>query len=67
MRVRSGWLRAVSAAAVILGGSLAAEAQEIRIWTLTFANDSANRAWQEIIKQFQDANPGDDQSRTTRN
>ena len=58
MRVLSGLLRAASAAALILGGSLAAEAQEIKIWTLTFANDSANRAWQEIIKQFQDANAG---------
>ena len=58
MRVTSGWLRAVSAAAVILGGSLAAEAQEIKFWTLSFDNPNVAKAFDTIIKDFEAANPG---------
>jgi raffinose/stachyose/melibiose transport system substrate-binding protein len=35
-----------------------AEAQEIKLWTLNFANDSANKAFQSIVQQFEKANPG---------
>jgi raffinose/stachyose/melibiose transport system substrate-binding protein len=55
---RTKWLRWASAAALVLGGALSAEAQEIKFWTLNFANDSANRAFQSIVKQFEEANPG---------
>jgi raffinose/stachyose/melibiose transport system substrate-binding protein len=58
MRVSTRWVRFASAAALILGGALSAGAQEIKFWTLNFANDSANRAFQSIVKQFEDANPG---------
>ena len=58
MRFPTQWLRFASAAALVLGGAMAAQAQEIKLWTLNFANDSANQAFQSIIKQFQDANPG---------
>ena len=58
MQFRVQWLRAASAAAMIFAGGCAAQAQEIKLWTLNFANDSANQAFQSIIKQFQDANPG---------
>jgi raffinose/stachyose/melibiose transport system substrate-binding protein len=47
--------------AVALLGSLAggkAEAVEVKFWTLNFANQSANDAFQDIIKHFQAANPG---------
>ena len=43
---------------MIFGGAWAAQAQEIKLWTLNFSNDSANQGFQAIIKQFQDANPG---------
>ncbi len=58
MRAPRQWLRFCSAAALVLGGALSAQAQEIKFWTLNFANDSANRAFQSIVKQFEDANPG---------
>ena len=58
MRVSSGWLRAVAAAAVILGGSLAAEAQEIKFWTLSFDNPNVAKTFDTIIKDFESANPG---------
>ncbi len=58
MRISVKWLRFVSAAALLLGVSAAANAQEIKLWTLNFANDSANQAFQGIVKQFQAANPG---------
>jgi raffinose/stachyose/melibiose transport system substrate-binding protein len=45
-------------AATALVGSVSAQAQEIKLWTLNFANDSANQAFQSIVKQFQGANPG---------
>jgi raffinose/stachyose/melibiose transport system substrate-binding protein len=35
-----------------------AAADEVKIWTLTFDNDSANVAWDKIIKDFEAANPG---------
>ena len=53
MRFPTQWLRFASAAAFVLGGAMAAQAQEIKFWTLNFANDSANQAFQSIIKQFQ--------------
>lgn len=46
-------------AAFCLSTALAvpALAGEVKIWTLSFANDSANRAWTKIIEDFQAANP----------
>ena len=52
-----------------IGGALAAlclttalsapvHAGEVKIWTLSFANDSANQAWNKIIADFEAANPG---------
>lgn len=49
-----------------LGGALAAlclstalaQAGEVKIWTLTFSNESANAAWEQIIADFETANPG---------
>jgi raffinose/stachyose/melibiose transport system substrate-binding protein len=35
-----------------------ARADEIKFWTLNFANDSANKAFQGIISEFEKANPG---------
>jgi raffinose/stachyose/melibiose transport system substrate-binding protein len=35
-----------------------ATAGEVKIWTLTFDNNSANVAWDKIIKEFEAANPG---------
>lgn len=57
MCIPTPWLRWGSAAALFIGASMA-QAQEIKFWTLNFANDSANRAFQSIVKQFEDANPG---------
>lgn len=47
-------------AALCLSTTLAstALAGEVKIWTLTFANDSANAAWTKIISDFEAANPG---------
>ncbi len=44
-------------AALCLSTALA-NAGEVKIWTLTFANDSANQAWAKIIADFEAANPG---------
>jgi raffinose/stachyose/melibiose transport system substrate-binding protein len=59
MRKRNALAVTLSALAMTVGfaGSQAAAA-EVKVWTLTFANDSANRAWQRIIKEFEAANPG---------
>lgn len=35
-----------------------AQSQEIKLWTLNFANDSANQAFQSIVGAFEKANPG---------
>lgn len=47
-------------AALCLTTSLTAPALagEVKIWTLSFANDSANVAWAKIIADFEAANPG---------
>ncbi|MCV3210175.1 extracellular solute-binding protein [Mesorhizobium sp. YC-39] len=39
-------------------GAGTASAQEVKVWTLTFANDSANKAWQKIVSDYEAANPG---------
>ena len=46
---------ATTVAMTVAGSALAGE---VKVWTLTFANDSANQAWQQIIKDFEAANPG---------
>lgn len=40
-----------------LGAAGSAMAGEVKIWTLSFANDSANQAWAKIIADFEAANP----------
>ncbi|MBX5294717.1 extracellular solute-binding protein [Rhizobium sp. NLR15a] len=35
-----------------------ANAEELKVWTLTFDNDSANMAWDKIVNDFETANPG---------
>ena len=52
------WLRWASAAALVLGSVLSAEAQEIKFWTLTFDNPDVTKAFNTIIKDFEAANPG---------
>nr|WP_246731762.1 extracellular solute-binding protein [Methylocapsa sp. S129] len=43
---------------MMMAAAVPAHAQAIKLWTLNFANDSANQAFQSIIKQFETANPG---------
>ncbi len=49
-------LSALAMSAALVSG--AANAGEVKIWTLTFDNNSANVAWDKIIKEFETANPG---------
>lgn len=49
-------LSALAMSAALVSG--AAKAGEVKIWTLTFDNNSANVAWDKIIKEFEAANPG---------
>ena len=58
MRVPTQWLRFASAAALVVGGALSAEAQEIKFWTLTFDNPNVTKSFDKIIKDFEAANPG---------
>jgi raffinose/stachyose/melibiose transport system substrate-binding protein len=51
-------LRGLAVATGILALASSAQAQEIKLWTLNFANDSANKAFQSIVQQFEKANPG---------
>lgn len=57
MKKRTALAATLSALAITAGFGQAA-AEELKVWTLTFANDSANVAWQKIIKDFEAANPG---------
>ena len=47
---------ALTLAAILAGGAVRAD--ELKVWTLTFDNNSANAAWTKIIKDFEAANPG---------
>ena len=58
MRIPNSWLGIASAAALVLGGTLSAEAQEIKFWTLSFDNPNVGKAFEKIIKDFEAANPG---------
>ena len=58
MRVPTRWLRFAAAATLVLGGALAADAQEIKFWTLTFDNPNVTKSFDKIIKDFEAANPG---------
>jgi raffinose/stachyose/melibiose transport system substrate-binding protein len=51
----AGWAMVVPMTACASSGALA---QEIPLWTLNFVNDSANKAFQSIVKEFEIANPG---------
>lgn len=55
---RTYGLRVIAGAALLASAAGAVQAAEIKLWTLNFANDSANRAYQDIVKQFEAANPG---------
>jgi raffinose/stachyose/melibiose transport system substrate-binding protein len=58
-----------TAGALALGASLwagAASAQEVKVWVLSFANESANRAWDKIVADFEAANPDIDVQIETR-
>ena len=39
------------------GAANSAVAGDVKIWTLTFASDTANKAWTKIIADFEAANP----------
>ena len=41
-----------------LGAATSALAGDVKVWTLTFANDAGNQAWTKIIAEFEAANPG---------
>ena len=58
MRVSAQWMRWGTAAALAIFASFAAEAQEIKFWTLTFDNPNVTKAFDKIIKDFEAANPG---------
>jgi len=58
MSVSARWLRWGVAAALAIGASFAAQAQEIKFWTLTFDNPNVTKAFGKIIKDFEAANPG---------
>lgn len=46
------------AALLSVCGAASAQAQQIKFWTLNFNNESENAAFQSIVKQFEQANPG---------
>jgi raffinose/stachyose/melibiose transport system substrate-binding protein len=52
------WVLGLAAAVGAVCLSTASQADEIKFWTLNFANDSANKAFQTIIQQFEKDNPG---------
>lgn len=58
MGVHWRWLRTAAVSAGILGLASAAEAQEIKFWTLSFDNPNVAKAFETIIKDFDAANPG---------
>lgn len=58
MRVSAQWMRWGTAVALAICASFAAEAQEIKFWTLTFDNPNVTKAFDKIIKDFEAANPG---------
>jgi len=60
MRFKQVVNRALSALVLstVVGGAVAASAQDLKIWTLTFDSDEVYSAWTEIIKAFEAANPG---------
>jgi raffinose/stachyose/melibiose transport system substrate-binding protein len=41
-----------------LGAATTAMAGDVKVWTLNFANDTANKSWAKIISDFEAANPG---------
>ncbi len=58
MRMRNALAATLSVLAITAGlGMTSAAAEELKVWTLSFDNDSANVAWKKIIEEFQAANP----------
>jgi raffinose/stachyose/melibiose transport system substrate-binding protein len=49
---------ALGAAALMMSAVAPAHATEIHFWTLTFDNDAVGKAYQQIISDFEKANPG---------
>ena len=59
MGVQWGWFRTAAMTAGIFGlAGAAAQAQEIKFWTLSFDNPSMAKSFESIIKDFETANPG---------
>jgi raffinose/stachyose/melibiose transport system substrate-binding protein len=58
MRMSTRWAKWASAAALVLSSSFAADAQEIKFWTLTFDNPAVTKSFDTIIRDFEAANPG---------
>ena len=52
------WFRTATIAAGMLGVAGAAQAQELKFWTLSFDNPNMAKAFDSIIKNFETANPG---------
>jgi len=52
------WFRTATVAAGMLGIAGAAQAQELKFWTLSFDNPNMAKAFDSIIKDFEAANPG---------
>src|SRR5262249_30790143 len=52
------FMRSMLAVAALGALSVGVQAQELKLWTLNFANDSENRAFHAIVEDFQKANPG---------
>ena len=51
-------ISAIALTAALCGAPAQAQAQELRFWTLTFDNDAVGQAYQQIIADFEKANPG---------
>jgi raffinose/stachyose/melibiose transport system substrate-binding protein len=59
MKMKTTFAATLSALAMTAASvATPALAGEVKIWTLTFDNNSANVAWDKIIGEFQAANPG---------
>lgn len=59
MMVKNAFAATLSALAMTVGFAAGpAAADELKVWTLTYANNSANIGWDNVIKGFEAANPG---------
>jgi len=58
MKIKTTFLSALSIAALSMGLTDGAMAQNVKLWTLSFDNPSVVSAWNDIIKSFETNNPG---------